>query len=70
MTSQTFQFISSLNILDESQAHKLLMHVLHMIKVTCSATIDDQRDCSQKEFRKIQKFVIESGLERIPIGNQ
>ncbi|XP_067932662.1 UPF0489 protein C5orf22 homolog isoform X1 [Watersipora subatra] len=54
-----------LNPADEGLAHSLLENILHMIKATCGSD-----ECSREDFRKIQRFIRETGRERTPIGGR
>ena len=57
-------------VADESNAHNLMLNILHMVKVTCSSGLEGKKDCTRENFRKIQRYITESGLEQTPIGKR
>ncbi|KAF6019264.1 hypothetical protein EB796_022433 [Bugula neritina] len=59
-----------MNIKDEVNAHKLLLNILHLVKVTCTSTLSSMKECSREHFRHIQRFLRESGLQHTLIGKR
>jgi len=60
----------SVLFLDEVNAHKLLLNILHLVKVTCTSTLSSMKECSREHFRHIQRFLRESGLQHTLIGKR
>ena len=40
-------------ISDESNAHTLILKLLHLVKVTCSPLLNEKLECSEYQFKEI-----------------